>query len=71
MLSVIVGIIVSALSVWGMICWYQDLFVFLKGMLPLGFFLGGLVAIIAGVSSFRKAPVVSSDKSSSSQENPK
>jgi hypothetical protein len=53
MLSVLVGLIVVGFSLWGMIRWRWELGFVLKGLLPLSFFLGGIVAIIAGFSAGR------------------
>lgn len=56
MLSVVAGLVVSGLSVWGMICWRQELAVVAKGFFPICFFLGGVVAVIAGASSLGRKP---------------
>jgi hypothetical protein len=54
MLSALIGAVVAAVSLWGMWRWRADLTVVVRGFFPLCFFLGGLVAVIAGVSSLNK-----------------
>ena len=54
MLSVIVGLVVAVVSFIGMWRWRQDLGVLLRGLMPLCFFLAGIIAVVAGASSFHR-----------------
>jgi hypothetical protein len=54
MLSAFLGMLVSVASLWGMWMWRDELMLVLRGLLPLCFFLGGLVAVIAGLSIFAR-----------------
>jgi hypothetical protein len=54
MLSIVVGVGVVVVSGWFMIQWKYDLFMVMRGMLPISFFIGGLIAVIAGLSSLKK-----------------
>jgi hypothetical protein len=56
MLSAIVGLAVAAAGIWGMWRWWPDLFTVLRGILPLCFFCGGIIAVVAGLSSVKKPP---------------
>ena len=53
MLSAVVGLLVCALSIGGMFHWKGELLLVLKGLLPLSFLVGGLLAVIAGLSSLK------------------
>ncbi len=50
MLSIFIGLVTAGLSLWGLIHWRVDLVVVLKGLLPLCFLMGGIIAVIAGAS---------------------
>ena len=54
MVSAFVGLVVVFFSVWGMVRWHQDLLVVLRGLLPLSFLFGGVVALIAGLTSMQE-----------------
>lgn len=55
MLSILIGTLVAAASLWGIWQWRSDFTVVVRGILPLCFFLGGVVAIIAGFSSLTRS----------------
>ena len=56
MLSALVGFVVCGFSLWGMVCWFSEVVSFLKGFLPVGFFLAGLLVLVAGLSRMGKKP---------------
>ena len=56
MTSVLFGLAFILFGVWGMNAWFGDLLLVLRGLAPLSLFLGGVVALIVGLSSFRPAP---------------
>ena len=53
MTSIILGLITVALGVFGVLHWMTDFLGVLKGLVPLSFICGGIVAIFAGISSLR------------------
>jgi hypothetical protein len=53
MLAVIVGLVFVALGLWGVIAWWTSFLVILKGLVPVMLACGGLLAVIAGVTSIR------------------
>jgi len=61
MISILVGVGLIILGLWGIVQWFPDFLIFLKGFFPLSIMLGGIVAIIVGVSSF--SPARSHEKS--------
>jgi hypothetical protein len=54
MLSALIGMAVAVVSLWGMWRWRVDLIAVVRGFFPLCFFLGGVVAVIAGISSLNR-----------------
>jgi uncharacterized membrane protein YccC len=52
-LSVIIGAIVALLGVWGLIGWWDDFLLVLRGSIPAMFIFGGVIAVIAGMSEIR------------------
>jgi len=70
MLTTLVGFLVMAGGVWGMFTWRIELMLVLKGLLPLCFFFGGLVALIVGLAAMKsgeqevKLPTEADPKSS-------
>lgn len=54
MTTLILGLGSIALGVFGITHWLPEFLVFLKGMLPLSFICGGVVAVLAGISSLKK-----------------
>ena len=53
MLAVIVGLIFVALGLWGIAAWWPYFVIVLKGSVPPMIIVGGLLAIIAGITSLR------------------
>lgn len=53
MMAVIVGLVFFVGGLWGMLHWFPAFLVFLKGMIPVSLFIGGIVAIIAGFSGIQ------------------
>ena len=62
MLSLIFGLVTMALSIWGLILWRAEFVFFLKGVLPVCFLMGGVVAVIAGLSTFGSKSSTPGDK---------
>jgi hypothetical protein len=52
MLSIVIGLTAMGLSLWGLSCWWGDFLVVMRGLLPFCFLMGGLVAVVAGASTF-------------------
>jgi hypothetical protein len=52
MVSAVFGVILSALGLWGVFRWSAELVQFLKGMFPISLVFAGVIAIVAGISSF-------------------
>jgi hypothetical protein len=52
----LVGLFAVTAGLWGMFCWFSDLAIVLKGALPVMVVMGGMVAIIAGISAIRRPP---------------
>lgn len=55
MLAIVFGLIFMVLGLWGLVSWWADFLTILKGMLPVLFFFGGLLAVIAGATSIHDA----------------
>ena len=54
MLSLILGLLTIALGFYGVSHWTADFAAFLKGVVPVSLICGGLIAVLAGISSLRK-----------------
>lgn len=54
MTTLILGLASVALGAFGLAQWLPEFLTFLKGLLPLSFICGGLIAVLAGISSLRK-----------------
>lgn len=54
MISVIAGLIAVVLGVWGLKVWWWSFSELLRGSIPLLLFIGGLVAIAAGVGGVKE-----------------
>lgn len=52
-LSVIIGAIVALLGVFGLIGWWGDFLLVLRGSVPAMLIFGGAIAVIAGVSEIK------------------
>ncbi|MFN3967060.1 MAG: hypothetical protein ACK4JE_05135 [Endomicrobiia bacterium] len=54
MLALIIGVVVAILAAYvGLAYWLKDVIIVLKGSIPLMFFCGGLLAVIAGITSIK------------------
>lgn len=58
MVALIIGLIVIILGVIGIITWVKDFIVVLRGAVPAMFLCGGLLAVIAGITSIKDAAEV-------------
>ncbi len=56
MLSILLGLVTVGFSLWGIFFWREAFLFVMKGFLPLCFLLGGIVAVIAGVSAMGGKP---------------
>ena len=52
-LSVIIGAIVALLGLLGLINWWGDFILILKGSIPVTLLFGGAIAVIAGLSELK------------------
>jgi len=62
--SVVIGAIVVLLGLLGLLSWWSEFTVILKGMLPAMMIFAGAVAVIAGLSEMK-------DEAASKKEEPK
>jgi len=53
MVALIIGLIVVVLGVIGIVTWFPDFVLVLKGSVPAMLICGGLLAIIAGITSIK------------------
>lgn len=53
MTAIFVGLSFVVVGIWGMMRWFPDFLIFARGLLPFSLFLGGVMALIAGVSSLQ------------------
>ena len=68
MLSAVAGMAVCLAALWGVFHWWSDFLTMLRGLAPLSFFFGGLVAVIAGISSLKSKPFPAKGPESSGEE---
>lgn len=52
-MSIIVGSIIALLGLWGLIAWWNDFLLVLRGLIPAMLIFGGVIAVIAGLSEIR------------------
>lgn len=52
-LSVIIGAVVALLGLWGLMGWWSDFLLVLRGSIPAMLIFGGIIAVIAGVSELK------------------
>ena len=71
MQALISGLIVCVISLFFLFKWFPDLIKFLKGSLPLMFFLGGIIAIIAGITAIMEKIRESKEEKSATTEEKK
>lgn len=53
--ALIGGLIAVALGVWGIVSWFKDFGMVIRGSVPLMVALGGLLSIIAGITTMKDA----------------
>lgn len=53
MVALIIGLIVVVLGVFGIVTWFGDFILVLKGSVPAMLICGGLLAIVAGITSIK------------------
>ena len=53
MLSILFGLGFMALGAWGLIAWWSDFLLVLKGLIPSLIVCGGFLAVVAGITSIR------------------
>jgi hypothetical protein len=53
--ALIGGLVAVALGVWGILLWTSDFLTVIKGSVPLMIALGGLLAVIAGITTMKDA----------------
>ena len=53
-LGIVGGLVAIGLGAWGLRYWYGDLWTVIKGSVPLMAVLGGIVALIATISSIKE-----------------
>ena len=51
MLVIIFGLLFAIMGLWGVLTWWTDFVIVLKGFVPVMLFCGGIVAIIVGVTT--------------------
>lgn len=54
MISIIMGTFAVILGGFGIVHWIEDFSTLLKGILPVSFVCGGILTIIAGITSLKK-----------------
>lgn len=52
-LSIIIGGIVALLGLWGLMGWWSDFILVLRGSVPVILIFAGIIAVIAGLSELR------------------
>ena len=55
MLAVLLGLVFIVAGGYGVFIWRAEFIVFLKGALPLMFFVGGFISVIAGITSISES----------------
>ncbi|MCG3205408.1 MAG: hypothetical protein KCHDKBKB_02129 [Elusimicrobia bacterium] len=53
MTAVVIGCVFIFLGGWGLLYWFQDFLTLIRGLGPISVLVGGLIALVAGISSFR------------------
>lgn len=54
MIAIIFGLAAIAMGSYGMMVWQGECFVVLKWLISAGCIFGGMIAVLAGISSLRK-----------------
>jgi len=63
MMSAFFGFLFAVAGLWGLWRYSDELLAVLKGLLPLSFFLGGLIAVVIGLTSLKSSGGKKSDGS--------
>ncbi|HOW26965.1 MAG TPA: hypothetical protein PK876_00480 [Elusimicrobiota bacterium] len=53
MITIIVGMVMSAVGIIGILAWPREVIIFLKGGVPICFLMGGIVSLIAGFTGLK------------------
>ncbi len=54
MIATLVGLVFIVLGCWGILAWFHDFIVVVRGFVPISLVLGGIVAVASGLGSIRK-----------------
>lgn len=54
MKALIIGIVFSVIGIVALVAWKVDVWTVIKGLIPLFLIMGGIIAIVAGVSSIKE-----------------
>lgn len=55
MISALIGSIVTVVAVWGVVVFRSEFLLVCKGLFPICFVFGGLIAVISGISGWRES----------------
>jgi hypothetical protein len=53
MLAIVVGLMFAGIGVWGVAVWYSDFIVVVRGIVPVLLFCGGMLSVVAGITSLK------------------
>jgi hypothetical protein len=53
MIASLIGIFFIGLGLWGLIHWFREFLILICGLLPVSLLVGGVVAVVSGISSSR------------------
>ena len=53
MLAIVVGLVFIVLGLWGVVCWWTDFLMMMRGSMPVMIVFGGSLAVIAGITSIK------------------
>jgi hypothetical protein len=62
MLTTLIGLLICAVSGYAVVLWFPEFLTVLKGLLPICFFCGGLVAVVIGLTPQKKSGLGRADK---------
>ncbi len=54
MIATFIGCGFILCGLWGILTWFPDFLIIVKGFVPVSLVLGGFVAVVSGLSSMRK-----------------
>ena len=61
MVAVLVGAVFIGLGIWGIVHWFHEFLIALKGFVPISILIGGVVSLITGLATFQTRAI--NDKS--------